>query len=254
MYKFAFFTLFLLLPWAVLLSQGPPIFTDTPIMLGLEGGGVRTFGKYVKKENTKIYIQPIALPFNLRANWQIGAILPFIGKWPRDAQGYFGLGDVKVFSKYQLHAWNGKGKTFRTLVKLVQSFPSGKEPLGSDRWTTSLGLASGLINLKYGLYANLNYQRSSGPNPDKLTYNLALAYPLLPQQYPPKQLNIYLEFNGSYVFGLQQNAYFLSPGLQWIQGRKFLIETGLQIPLREDVVENVRTRFAFLFGLRALLF
>ncbi len=252
--KFAFFTLLLLLPWTVLLSQGPPIFTDTPIMLGLEGGGMRTFGKYVKKENTKIYIQPIALPFNLRANWQIGTILPLTGKWPGNAQGQFGLGDVKIFTKYQLHSWNGKGKTFRTLIKLTQSFPSGAPPLGSGNWTTSLGLVSGLINLKYGLYANLNYQRSSGPNPDKLTYNLALAYPLLPQQYPPKQLNVYLEFNGSYVSRLQQNIYFLSPGFQWIQGRKFLIETGLQIPLREDVEENAHTRFAFLLGLRALLF
>ncbi|MEE8289408.1 MAG: hypothetical protein V3R25_08335, partial [Nitrosomonadaceae bacterium] len=38
-------------------AQGPPIFTDTPLLLGLEGGGIRTFGKYISKENANIYLQ-----------------------------------------------------------------------------------------------------------------------------------------------------------------------------------------------------
>ncbi len=40
-------------------AQGPPIFTDTPIMLGLEGKGLRTFGNIVSKENANAYIQPV---------------------------------------------------------------------------------------------------------------------------------------------------------------------------------------------------
>ena len=43
-------------------SQGPPITTATPIMLGLEGGGIRTFGKFISKENVNIYVQPIGIP------------------------------------------------------------------------------------------------------------------------------------------------------------------------------------------------
>tara|TARA_R110000822_G_scaffold257726_1_gene383256 strand:+ start:198 stop:410 length:213 start_codon:yes stop_codon:yes gene_type:complete len=45
-------------------AQGPPIFTDTPILLGLDGGGVRTFGRFIAKENATIYVQPVALPYN----------------------------------------------------------------------------------------------------------------------------------------------------------------------------------------------
>ena len=41
-------------------AQGPPIFTDTPIMLGLEGRGVRTFGRYISRENVEVYVQPFA--------------------------------------------------------------------------------------------------------------------------------------------------------------------------------------------------
>jgi len=32
-------------------AQGPPITTETPIMLGIEGNGIRTFGKFISKEN-----------------------------------------------------------------------------------------------------------------------------------------------------------------------------------------------------------
>ncbi len=237
-----------------LFAQGPPIFTDTPIMLGLEGGGIRTFGKYIKKEELQVYTQPIAIPFNLRAHWQIGSIVSWVGLWPQGEKGHFGLGDVKVFSKYQLFARNGKGKTFRTLIKLVQSFPSGAKPLGSGHWTTSFHIVSGWITLDYGLYANLAYQLATGPQAGKATYNLALAYPLLPQQYPPKQLNLYLEFSGSYVPQTQKKAHFIAPGIQWINGRKFLVETGWQIPLYEDAEEGSRTRFAYLLGIRILLF
>jgi len=35
-------------------AQGPPIFTDTPILLSLDGGGIRTFGQLISKENAKL--------------------------------------------------------------------------------------------------------------------------------------------------------------------------------------------------------
>jgi len=51
-------------------SQGPPITTATPIMLGLEGNGVRTFGKFISKENVNIYVQPIGIPYNVTPKFQ----------------------------------------------------------------------------------------------------------------------------------------------------------------------------------------
>ena len=50
-------------------AQGPPIFTDTPIMLGLEGRGIRTFGNIISKENANAYVQPVVFPFNISTKW-----------------------------------------------------------------------------------------------------------------------------------------------------------------------------------------
>lgn len=62
---------------STIVAQGPPITVETPIMLGLEGNGVRTFGKFTSKENANIYVQPIAIPYNITSKFQIGGIFPF---------------------------------------------------------------------------------------------------------------------------------------------------------------------------------
>jgi len=63
-------------------AQGPPIFTDTPILLGLDGGGIRTFGQIISKENATIYVHPIAIPYNIGSKAQVGVIGRFVNKNP----------------------------------------------------------------------------------------------------------------------------------------------------------------------------
>ncbi|MBL4756040.1 MAG: hypothetical protein JKY52_20905 [Flavobacteriales bacterium] len=239
-------------------AQGPPIFTETPIMLGLDGGGVRTFGKYISKENTTVYMHPIAIPFNISSKWQVGAVIPFAYKKPNGLKDQFGLGDISVFTKHQLFQKDGKGKTFRTLIKLTETFPSGNSTglpqLGTGAWQTTLGIISGYITLKYGLYAEVAYNLTSDGLPDKLLYNTAFSYPLLPQQYPPKQINVSIELNGTYIVENSSNYLFISPGAQWIAGKRFLLETGLQLPLIEDVPDGQKTNFMYTLGTRILIF
>ena len=102
-----FYTMFLLHTTA----QGPPIFTDTPIMLGLEGRGIRTFGRYVNKEKGSAYMQPIAIPYNVSRTFQVGGIMPLVGMSPNNMDDNFGLGDMKLFTKLQIHQkdslWQG---------------------------------------------------------------------------------------------------------------------------------------------------
>jgi hypothetical protein len=239
-------------------AQGPPIFTETPIMLGLDGGGVRTFGKFISKENAKVYIQPIAIPYNISTKWQVGGIIPLMNNAPEGAESRFGLTDVKIYAKYQIHKKDGKGKTFRTLVKLTESFPTGNTsdapPLGSGAWETTVALVSGLISTKYGLYGELAYNITSDGLPDKLIYNVAFAYPLLPQKYPPNQINVFLEFNGNLITGSGIHNLFISPGIQYIAGSRFLIETGIQLPLTQGVADSEKTKFMFTLGVRVLIF
>ena len=239
-------------------AQGPPIFTDTPIMLGLEGRGLRTFGKYISKENGTVYIHPIAIPYNFSSKWQVGVIAPFVNKAPNGLDSRFGLADIKLFTKYQIHQKDGKGKTFRTLIKLTESIPTGRTsgvpPLGSGAWQTGIGIVSGYITLRYGIYGEVVYNIISDGLPDNLAYNVAFGYPLLPQKYPPKQINLFLEFNGSLITGADNNSLFISPGIQYIVGRRLLFETGIQLPLMEEVPDGQETIFMFTFGTRILIF
>jgi len=239
-------------------AQGPPIFTETPIMLGLDGGGVRTFGKYVSKENTTIYMHPIAIPFNISSKWQVGAVIPFVYKNPNGLNDQFGLSDISIFTKHQLIQKDGKAKTFRTLLKLTETFPSGNStdipPLGTGAWQTTLGIVSGYITLKYGVYVEVAYNLTSDGLPDNVIYNTAFSYPLLPQQYPPKQINLSVELNGTYVVDSGSNHLFISPGVQWIAGKRFLLETGLQLPLIEDAPNGQKTNFMYTLGTRVLIF
>ncbi|WP_142783517.1 hypothetical protein [Changchengzhania lutea] len=91
-------------------AQGPPITTETPIMLGLEGNGIRTFGKFISKENANIYVQPIAIPYNITSKFQIGGIFPFKFITPKGAETTGGFADMTVFAKYQLYKKTAKPK------------------------------------------------------------------------------------------------------------------------------------------------
>lgn len=237
-------------------AQGPPIITDTPIMLGLEGGAIRTFGKYFSRDNTKMYVQPLAIPYNINAHWQVGTVVPFVWVNPEGISSRSGVGDVMVFSKYQVMQKDGKGKTFRSLLKLTHTFSTGSTdrmpPLGMGTSQTTAGLVSGYVSTRYGIYTEAAYNFRAGGLPDEVIYNVAFGIPLLPQQYPPKQINIYLEFNGNLTLENEISNLFISPGVQWIAGRKLLIEAGIQLPLHEDVAE--KTNIVASLGTRILLF
>lgn len=240
------------------MAQGPPIFTDTPIMLGLEGKGVRTFGKYISKKNANVYMHPIAIPYNISSKWQVGGIVPFLNKAPDGLESRFGLGDLKLFTKYQIHQEDGKGKTFRTLVKVVETFPTGNNSeapvLGSGAYQTAIGLVSGYITTQYGIYGEVAYNLTTNSLPDNLIYSVAFGYPLLPQKYPPKQINLYLELNGKLITDNNTNILFISPGMQYIVGRRLLIESGVQLPLMQDVPAGQKTNFMYALGTRILIF
>ena len=253
-----FFTLLLLLFVCFdLAAQGPPITTGTPVMLGLEGNGIRTFGKYISKEKADIYVQPFGIPYNVSTKFQIGAILPFKFIKPKSGSSNAGLADVAIFSKYQLYKKDGTAKTFRILATLKQSFPNGNRseapPIGSGTYQTYVGLIIGKISSAVGLYADFGYNRVNGAANDNFLYNLSVGVPLLPVRYPQRQINLFAEINGHYLFEPQLNNIFLTPGLQFIPGRRVLFETALQIPvLQNKNIEN-KTNFAIILGTRFLI-
>jgi hypothetical protein len=241
-----------------LMAQGPPITVGTPVMLGLEGGGIRTFGKFISKENANIYVQPFVIPYNITSKFQVGTILPFVFKTPKGSSTVGGFGDMAIFAKYQLYKKDGKAKTFRILGTIKQTFPTGKTssfpPIGSDLYQTQIGLVMGRISSAIGIYSDFGYNITNKGASDNFTYNFSVGIPLLAHQYPQKQINTYLEFNGNYVFDLSVHTLFISPGIQYIPGRRILFETSFQIPVLQQNITTNKTNYMVLFGTRFLIF
>ena len=235
----------------ILKAQGPPIYTDTPILLGLDGGGIRTFGKFTSTENGNVFVQPFTIPYNLTTDLQIGMVQPFVVLSPKDKDSESGFGNLTVFGKYSVFQKNGRGKTFRGMLKFKQSFNTGSAKFSSPAVLSQFDFVTGYITTKIGIYGSIGYAIISQNMQDKIFLNFAFAYPLLPQNYPPFQVNLFLEFNGVHTLEISKNLIFISPGIQLIATSTFLIEAGFQIPVVDDINS---TDYSTSFGIRYLIF
>ena len=276
-------------------AQGPPINTDTPIMLGLEGGGIRTFAKFVRRttllqdgdeipddmdRQVTVRVTPIAMPYNLFSDKiQIGVIVPFMDvdfESTVQDMSSFGIGDVRVFAKYLLYQRDRKKETFRIASKAGIKFPTGDEnkmpALGSGSTDYFFSTVAGWIKDRSGIYLEGIYNLNSSHNQvdfgNSFAYNLAFGYRLLPavyETYPSPQLNGFLEINGTSAAKSDINGVtnensggttiFLSPGLQYIGGRRWLVEASLQIPVvNEPNGTQLATDWTISIGTRILLF
>lgn len=276
-------------------AQGPPINTDTPIMLGLQGRGVRTFGKIVRKatllqdgeaipdpmeRSITAWIVPVAIPYNVFSDkFQIGAVVPFMtidaDSRQSDAASS-GIGDVRLFAKYLVYQFDRKGKTIRLAAKAGVKLPTGddeKQPaLGTGSTDYFFSAVAGWIESRVGVYVegiyHLNTSRGAIDFGNSVFYNLALSYRLLPvvyETYPSPQLNGYLEINGSTrnhnSINRQQDdnsggsMVFLSPGIQYVGGRRWLVEASVQIPLIDEPNgTQLGTEWTLSLGARVLIF
>ena len=232
-------------------AQGPPIYTDTPILLGLDGGGIRTFGKFTSTGTGNSFVQPFIIPYNLTTDFQIGIVQPFVILFPKGQDSKSGFGNLTLFGKYSIFQKNGKGKTFRGLLKYKQSFNTGSGKVSPDTVISQFDFVTGYITTQYGIYCSIGYAFISQSMNDKLFFNFSFAYPLLPQKYPPFQLNLFLELNCSHMLEINKNLIFVSPGMQLITTSTFLIEAGFQIPVVDDL--NL-TDYSTSLGIRYLVF
>jgi hypothetical protein len=226
-------------------------------MLGLEGSGIRTFGKFISKENANAYVQVFAIPYNISPKFQVGGVLPYKSIKPKRMNAVNGFADMTLFAKYQLYKKDGKAKTFRILANLKQTFPTGNTSnapaVGSGLSQTYIGLILGKITSAVGVYGDFGYTLTNKGATDSFSYNFSVGLPLLPQKYPQKQLNSFLEFNGNYLIDSSVHTLFISPGLQFIPGRRFLFETSFQIPVVQQNIPINKINYMLLLGTRFLL-
>ncbi len=266
-------------------AQGPPINTDTPITLGLAGRGVRTFARVVRMSSDRLGQRvtttawPVAIPYNITTNGVVGIVIPMVFKEVRRDRvksSSSGLGDLSLFAKYVVLQVDRPGETFRLAPKVVLKLSTGDEQaaptLGSGSTDVSFGGVGAWIRGRFGGYADMLYQ-VSGRASDRqigngLVYNLALAYRLSPavyKTYPARQVNAYLELNGSWkakdrvkgqnVSDSGGHVLFLSPGIQYIPLSRLLVGASVQVPLVKDLNgTQMEPDWTASAGLRVLLF
>ena len=286
----------LLVLWAVpvsqLKAQGPPIFTDTAIMLGLQGRGIRTFSQWTWSQNGvqqnipltsktrgRIWSQPFVLPYNLFSDrFQVVFLVPVVQvhqKVGAVERNHTGVGDIRVLLKHMVWKKDSRQQTVRVAVKAGLEFPTGSRDapaLGSGTTDWLAGVVVTGIRRRVGLYGETLFQRNGTRDGldrgDVWHLKAALAYRLLPavyRRYPAKTWNGYLELLYQHLGSNRLQGHsepdsggwmlVLAPGLQFIGGRRWLLEAGVQLPMVRRFPEPVpRLRWSLRIGTRALLF
>jgi hypothetical protein len=279
-------------------AQGPPINTETAIISGIEGAALRSFTKYTEKSGVlsggktgrlSVTAVPIVIPYELLPNkLVIVGKIPYLEKRRKIETGGTverlssrGFGDLSLLAKYLIYQRDALKQTTRGILIGGIKFPTGRDGKpglpqslqnGSGSFDYTGGLAFTHIKGRLGIHADLLYTLKTEANNfefgDTFQYDLALGWRLIPavyKTYPAKQLNLYLELNGTYSKKNEQNGLemadsggntlFLSPGIQFIPGRAFLVEASLQIPIAENLNgTQLETDYAFMVGFRWLIY
>lgn len=158
-------------------AQGPPIHTDTPILLGLEGRGAMIRVVLVRKstlyrEHEKIpdplnrevtgVVGMLAIPYNVTTRLLVGATIPVMNlesKSSGTTHKVFGLGDVSIFTKQLIVQVDGLQKTFRIAAKGAVKLPTGDEnrtpALGTGTVDYTLGAVGAWIGQRIGVNADV---------------------------------------------------------------------------------------------------
>lgn len=292
--KLLILTCFLLACSLPSIAQGPTINTDTPILLGLEGKAVMLRSVLVHqsqlyRDGSKIsdslqrqvtathFI--LAVPYNLTADFLVGMVIPVASintKNIIERRSSFGLGDISLFAKYVLIQVDALQETFRIIGKGSVKLPTGNKnlnpPLGIGAVGYSLGGVSGWIGKRFGIYGELTYTLYGTANGlkhgDHLNYNAAFAFRAVPsvyEAYPAEQINLYLEFigmtnskdkrNGNELSDTGGDVIFLSPGIQYIPSRIFLLEASFHFPIVQSLNgTQLAAGYKALLGIRVLLY
>lgn len=251
-----FFGLILGLSTLPLWAQGPPIITDSALLIGLNGGSFRVFSVFSEGKNGNRLANQMIVPYNVNSQLQLGAGVNYIFLFPEGSSQHSGIGNINFFIKNEWFRYNAKGKTFRVTGKLNVLIPTSetapRSTLGTNARGFSPALLASYVTTKWGVYTEAGKQFMSDRQPDPVFYNLAVVVPLLPQKYPPFQINLSWEINGSHIPEMDIEPINITQGLQWIYNEKSLFEIAYQRPVVDR--NAINNRWNVLFGIRKLIF
>lgn len=236
-------------------AQGPPIITDKPIMLGENRVILKTLSSLEQHKDSLFWTSPLMVHYILKPNLIVAGHIPMVGRMLKNGDSEIGLGDINALLKYQVFRKDSKGKTFRIALKYQQFLPtgieSGRKEISTASWRSSAGAVLGYEALRYGL--GLNAGVNMYPNEENdFYYKGSVGLPLLPLVYPPKQINLYFEYQGT--IGLNTGAHKLNftQGIQYAM-RRITLETAVQIPLIQGAEHSKNHLYTIFFGSRFII-
>lgn len=237
-------------------TQGPPIRTDKPIMLGENKGTFKAFYQYLKSGDRHYHMVPLMIDYNIKNNIEVGIDLPLAALNDPDRQEGFKAGDISLRAKYQFVQKDGMGKTFRMAAKAISTLPTGRPDeapmIGMGTYQTSVGLLAGMESLKYGIVGELAYRHMGERHPDAVDAKLAFGLPLMKPSYPVKQVTLYFEYEGKWMPSVDGYAVYFAQGIQYAF-RSYALELSLQMPLVQEVPEFFRRDLALMIGGRFII-
>ena len=238
-------------------AQGPPVMTDSPIILGKGRTIIKTLTQYIRAENDVDYLTvPLIVHYTIDSDKLVGIHLPYVTTYNlhgKDANA--ALGDIDLLYNHQFYQWDKQGKTFRMLGKFKQTIPTGTathfESISMNAWKSTIGLVSGYESLEFGLLSDVGY-KIIAEAPDQIYYNFGFGLPLLPHQFPPKQVNVYIETQGEYHPETGKSALYYTPALQYAT-YQWTVEIGAQLPIYQLYSASNSLEYSLIFGARFVL-
>ncbi len=230
-------------------SQGPPITSDKPIMLGANTWIVKTLSE-IRNTNQGTFSRfPLMVHYLPTANTLIGVHLPFVHYQFNNEENNQTLGDIELRAKHQFYRNDKKGKTFRLVAKTAQTLATGKEigieGISTNQFQSYWGMIAGYESIKYGISNELGYNISIENSQNELRYKLGFGLPLLKQSYPVNQINLHFEYQSSWFVATNEYLLLYAQGIQYAKG-SFTFETAIQFPLQQTLVSE-RQRIVSLF-------
>ncbi|MDX1472138.1 MAG: hypothetical protein R3213_11625, partial [Flavobacteriaceae bacterium] len=166
------------------------------------------------------------------------------------------LGDISLLGKYQFYRKDQTGKTFRMVLKTLQTLPTG-EKLDIDMMSTGLysgyyGLVAGYESLKLGMSNEIGYQWEPDGLGDRLVNKIGIGLPILKPTYPVNQLNLYFEYTSEVMFEQDMYRLFYAQGFQYAKN-KWTWDAAIQFPLIQNGPEIMDINYSIYLGTRYIL-
>ena len=236
-------------------AQGPPILGDKPIMLGAKRWIFKTLTAFHQLEQGHALRAPLMVHYLPTSTTLVGLHVPLVTYQLPDHAGT-ALGDVQLLGKYQFYRKDGKGKTFKMVVKTLQTLPTGPrlalDLISTGQYQGFYSILVGYESLRYGLLGESGFNWSALPFFNEWRTKASVGLPLLKPKYPVRQVNLYFEYQSSYFTAQQRYLLLYAQGIQYAHG-PMTVEAAVQLPLVQTLLPEMRRRYSLYLGLRYVL-